>query len=316
MRRLLNFGVSDPLTLGMAHPVADRLETLGRARPATLRTRILALGAMSVMAIASAPFSIAGEHPETNTQSHSKARYKFMSSINGKLGQSYEIVTEDGEKKAYQILEGGDRKEVPLTRNDDGSLQLTYEDGQVIEIPYIDGDELAGLGDLKELKKLKFLKNLKGLEGLEGLDGLKHLNLMDLVGSEIRIFSTDDETYDFDDESFEKFPEDIRKMLRSKGQSKSFTILHDGETRKWLNQSDDQLKIFALPDTVVDMDFDFLNSSDPLDSAQHQLDIATQKLEALAEDENLSYDLKNALRDIESARRSLEEAEKRQSTEK
>ena len=61
MKNLLNLGVSDPLTLGMAHPVADRLERLGRARPATWRNRCLALSAMSVIAISTAPLSIAAD---------------------------------------------------------------------------------------------------------------------------------------------------------------------------------------------------------------------------------------------------------------
>ena len=59
MKNLLNFGVSDPLTLGMAHPVADRLETLGRARPVTRRSRALALGAMGVLALSTAPLTVA-----------------------------------------------------------------------------------------------------------------------------------------------------------------------------------------------------------------------------------------------------------------
>jgi len=59
MKRLLNFGVSDPLTLGMAHPVAARLETLGRARPATWKSRALALSAMTLISISTAPITAA-----------------------------------------------------------------------------------------------------------------------------------------------------------------------------------------------------------------------------------------------------------------
>jgi len=61
MKNLLNLGVSDPLTLGMTHPVTDRLETLGRARPTTWRSRCLALSAMSVIALASSPLSVAAD---------------------------------------------------------------------------------------------------------------------------------------------------------------------------------------------------------------------------------------------------------------
>jgi len=64
MKRFLNFGVSDPLTLAMAHPVKDRLQSLGRARPTTWRTRCLALSAMSVIALASAPITTAESAPK------------------------------------------------------------------------------------------------------------------------------------------------------------------------------------------------------------------------------------------------------------
>jgi hypothetical protein len=61
MKNLLNFGVSDPLTLGMAHPVADRLERLGRAKPISTLSRMTAFGFIGVVATLTAPFSIAGE---------------------------------------------------------------------------------------------------------------------------------------------------------------------------------------------------------------------------------------------------------------
>ena len=59
MKRVLNFGVADPLTMGMTHPIADRLKTLGRARPVTWKSRGLALSAMSMIALASAPITMA-----------------------------------------------------------------------------------------------------------------------------------------------------------------------------------------------------------------------------------------------------------------
>ena len=67
MKRLVNFGVSDPLTLGMAHPVADRLERLGRARSTTWRSRCLALSAMSVIVFSTAPLSVAASEAKVNT---------------------------------------------------------------------------------------------------------------------------------------------------------------------------------------------------------------------------------------------------------
>jgi len=63
MKNLINLGVADPLTLGMAHPIADRLERLGRARPISKFSRILALSAMGVLVIASAPITTAESKP-------------------------------------------------------------------------------------------------------------------------------------------------------------------------------------------------------------------------------------------------------------
>ena len=319
MKKLLNFGVPDPLILGMAHPVADRLETLGRARPATWRSRCLALSAMSVIALSTAPLSIAADHPEHESSVKSETRFKFLSSVNGKKGQSYEIVTEDGVKKAYRLLEGGKRKEVDLTKKDDGSYQLTYDDGQIIDLPNLDEDaieSLRGLASLEALEGLKGLKALKSLESLSELSSLK--DLKDLEGLEIsdgniQVFTLGDKNLDTSEHSkmLDKFPEKIRKMLASKGGANSLHIIREGDSVKWLSDNHEGRDVFGLDDTVVDSRFEFFKSSDPLETAQRQLERTKQHLEALSDNESVSFDLKNALRDIESAQKSLEEAESR-----
>ena len=322
MKRLLNFGVSDPLTLGMAHPVADRLETLGRARPATWRSRCLALSAMSVIAISTAPLSIAADHPDHDTEAHSKMHYKFVSNFDGKKGQSYEIVTEDGVKKAYRILKGGKRKEVDLIERDDGSYQLTNDDGQTIDIPNIDVEALeglkglAGLKNLEGLKSLRALKSLESLEGLAGLQSLKDLEdfeSLEFSNGDIQIFTSDGADLSFSDGSkvFDKFPKKIRDMIASKDGSKTIKIIRDGDTSKWLSGGHEKGSVFELDDTVVDTRFEFFQSSDPLETAQRQLERTKRQLELLSDNESVSFDLKNALRDIESAQKSLEEAESR-----
>ena len=60
MKRLLNFGVSDPLTLAMTHPVTDRLETLSRAKTLTKGGRATVFAMISGLAVFSAPFTVAG----------------------------------------------------------------------------------------------------------------------------------------------------------------------------------------------------------------------------------------------------------------
>ncbi len=319
MKKLLNLGVSNPLTLGMAHPVADRLETLGRARPATWGSRALALSAMGVIALASAPLSIASDSSDHDTESHFETRYKFMSNFDGKKGQSYEIVTEDGVKKAYRILEGGKRKEVDLVQKDDGTYQMTYDDGQVIDLPNIDVESLKGLKGLSSLKKLEgleglaALKSLEGLEGLEGLKALESLKGIKLSGQNIQIFTSEDEEFSFSDdaESSGKFPERLREMLKSKDGSHQIKIITNGDKSTWFSEDGKLAEGFELDDTIVGTRFEFFQSSDPLETAQRQLERTKRQLESLSENENLSFDLNNALRDIESAQKSLEEAESR-----
>ena len=88
MKRLLNLGVSNPLTLGMAHPVADRIETLGRARPTTWRSRCLALSAMGGIAFTKAPLTMALGHcvyqgPANDGGNDSKNTRGFRQRYNG-----------------------------------------------------------------------------------------------------------------------------------------------------------------------------------------------------------------------------------------
>ena len=319
MKNLLNLGVSDPLTLGMAHPVADRLETLGRARPMTWRSRCLALSAMSVIALSTAPLSVAAGEPDLNTETHSKVRFKFESKSNGQTGQSYEIVSENGVRKAYQILEGGKRKEVDLTQKDNGAYQLTYADGQIVDLPNIDVEALEGLKGLAGLKSLEGLKGLQALESLEGLEGLAGIESFaelygldgaHFSGKDVQVFTLDGTEFNISDDSnlLDKLPEKVRKMIASKDGGKHIRIVRSGDVTKWGLEDDDA---FKLDDTVVDARLEFFQSSDPLETAQRQLERTKRQLESLSGNENVAFDLKNALRDIESAQKSLEEAESR-----
>ena len=316
MKKLLSLGVSDPLTLGMAHPVADRLETLGRARPTTWRSRFLALGAMSVIALASAPHSIASDHPE---KVKTETRFKFISNFDGEKGESYEIVTEDGERKAYRILEGGEREPAVLEEDENGGYRLTYSDGKTVDLPSINFEKLEGLKGLKGLAALKSLKGLEGLDGLaalkslEGLNGLSNLEGLESGDVEIRILNSEDHHFSGDGsfENLAEFPERLRELLQSKDGSKQIKIIKRSELGNKFSFHDKDGESFDLPDTFVDMRFEFNQDDDPLGMARRQLDETKRQLETLSDDKNLSFDLKNALRDIESAQQSLEEAENR-----
>ena len=309
MKRLLNLGVSDPLTLGMTHPMADRLETLGRARPMTWRSRYLALSAMSAIAISTAPLSIAADAPEKEIE------VKVVTN-----GQSYEIVDEDGGKKAYRILKGEERKEVDLTKKSDGTYQLTYDDGQVVELPNFDeriadaservaraSDAVAELDKIQGHVSFKMKEGIDMVEAIENLKGLKiSMDVRNLEGLEFsgkRVVVIED-----DGEDGYKFLENPDFL----NQKKEFKIIRKGDAENWVIDRETGIDGFQLEDSVVESRVvEIFESSDPIETARHQLERAKRQLENLSDNESVSFDLQNALRDIESAQKSLEEAERR-----
>lgn len=263
MRRLLNFGVSDPLTLGMAHPIADRLEILGRARPVSKRSRAVAFGFIGLAAMLSAPLTIAADHPDKVLG--------FNIHVDGKArsGQSYEITNEDGVKKAYRILENGDRREVNLDERGDGSYRLTYEDGQIVDIPHIDLDGLEGLKSLENLKALKGLKSLEGLAGLDGLAGLEGLSALEGLsglsnviirgaefdgaafpaGVKIIVQGTEIDVTGDGSELDEDKRATLQNLLRKTAKDRWFS--RDGDIRTFTFKGDDKASFSALADTIV-----------------------------------------------------------------
>lgn len=66
MKRALDFGVSDPLTLGMVNPIAARLQTLGHARPTTWGSRSLAFITMAFLTFSTAPMTVAESAADKN----------------------------------------------------------------------------------------------------------------------------------------------------------------------------------------------------------------------------------------------------------
>jgi len=302
MKMLLNLGVSNPLTLGMAHPIADRLETLGRARPTTWRSRCLTLSAMGVLAIASAPLSIA-EDTQDNVKTESA--YKFIFDQTGKESQRFEVVTEDGVKKAYRILESGEREPTVLKENSDGTYRLSLSNGQPFDLPNIDFSEIENLKGLKGLAALKDLKGLTGLAALSDLQGIDfedaEIHILNSSGTDLSAFNSD--------EFLAKFPKSIRDKIEFGGEFRRVKIVKSGDNKFDFENLDGES--FSLPDSVIDLNVVFEAHNGSLAAANRQLERTKAQLEALAEDETLSFDLQNALRDLESAQKSLEAAEER-----
>ena len=314
MKRLLNLGVSDPLTLGMTHPVADRLETLGRATPLTKGGRVTVLGILSGLAVLSAPFTLAADE----TTPKKEIKYKFVSSQDGFEHQSYEVVNENGEERAYEISKNGERVPAQLEQLEDGTKRIHLSDGQIIDLPNITNfEKLKGLGDLARLEGFEDLKKLEALADFEGLAHFTALKEIEIDGQDLDtfVFNSVKSGEELSEEILAKFPESLQELFNDANGTKEIKILKNGKIEAF-DFSELDVETITLPDTVVDLNFAFVTDSDPLAQALRQIERTERQLSKLAEDETVAYDLENAMRDLESARKSLEAAEARLEREK
>jgi len=222
---------------------------------------------MGVLAIVSAPLTIAADAPEEKI-------IRYVTTASGET-QSYEILTEDGERRAYKLLNNGERETAKIVSNADGTFRLIGTNGQSVVLPKIDLDKLENLKSLEGLRGLEALTALNGLEGLVGdtggLNELTKSGVLDLSKAKFRVYNIDDS------DRVVSIP----------------TMIVDGK------------------ETGMNVKVLFEEGGQSLASAKRQLDRTQKQLEALAKNENLSFDLENALRDIQSARKSLEAAENR-----
>lgn len=314
MKNLLNLGVSDPLTLGMSHPVADRLETLGRSQTLTKGSRATVLGILGGLAVLSAPFTLAAD----DTTPKKEIKYKFVSSQDSLSNQSYEVVNENGEERAYIISENGERVPAQLEQLEDGTKRIHLSDGQIIDLPNITGfEDLKVLGDLTSLEGFESLEKLEALADFEGLAHFTALKEIKIDGEDLDTFAFNavKSGEELSEEILAKFPESLQELFNDANGTKEIKILKNGKFEAF-DFSELDGETITLPDTVVDLNFAFVSDKDPLAQALRQIERTERQLSKLAEDETLTYDLENAMRDLESARKSLEAAEARLEQEK
>ena len=314
MKNLLNLGVSDPLTLGMTHPVADRLETLGRSQTLTKGSRATVLGILGGLAVLSAPFTLAAD----DTTPKKEIKYKFVSSEDGINNQGFEIVSEDGQERAYTFSENGERVPAQLEQLEDGTKRIHLSDGQIIDLPNITNfEKLKGLGDLARLEGFEDLKKLEALADFEGLAHFTALKEIEIDGQDLDtyVFNSVKSGEELSEEILAKFPESLQELFNDANGTKEIKILKNGKIEAF-DFSELDGETITLPDTVVDLNFAFVTDSDPLAQALRQIERTERQLSKLAEDETVAYDLENAMRDLESARKSLEAAEARLEQEK
>ena len=308
MKNLLNFGVSDPLTLGMSHPVADRLETLGRSKPYSKGSRAAAFGIIGGLAVLSAPFTLAAD----KSAPKKAFKFEFVSTESGLENQSFEVVNENGEERAYAIAKNGERVPAQLETLANGNQRILLPDGQTIDLPnFSDLEHSKVLGELAAFQGFEDFEKLKTLGDLEGFAQLSALKDLEIDGDELSVFVSNAVRAgeELSDEILAGFPEHVRDLVSNAKEAKQIKILKNGETETF-NFFGPNGDLVTLPDSVVDLNFSFATDDDPLRQALRQIERTERQLSKLAEDETLTFDLENAMRDLESARKSLNAAEK------
>jgi|GEM_PF-5984564 len=204
MTKWFDLGVSHPLALGMAHPLADRLETL--ASPKVNKVWAKGATAAFVLGVAtmSAPLTIAENHPEntlddtvvTTNSNKSVIKIQKTDDDGNEIKKHYEIEINGDAFEAYEFDEDGNKRKVDPSEIegfniDDAknSKSWAFSVGDDNELKFNSGKHIT-LGSKGEVRMLRFpelakMENLKGLEGLKVLSNLEDLKaLSDLEGLE------------------------------------------------------------------------------------------------------------------------------------
>lgn len=334
--KLLDLGMSDPLTLGMASPLADRIEILGRTRPVTNHTRMMAGAVLLGLAAISAPLTIADAHPEPESQLKSKTVIAFSEgdtwskygTARLREGKSFEIVTEDGETTAYRISNGGKAREtVDVEVLDSESFRITLKDGEIVEF---EKPDLSGLKALKGLESLKSLESLEGLSGLSALSSLGELSeLEDLAELERfksleslrdpelqRLLKERGVTIDLDDNAvFFVTPDGEETVLPDTLRERIQDAVR-GDTRikdLKIEQFSGTIELPAspsadVPDSIIITKRNNIRRDHSFRLAEIQLEQAARQIEHLSKNEEMSKILEQAMKDLEKAKASLEKA--------
>lgn len=212
MIKWLDLGMSDPLTLGMAHPLADRLECLASPKVNKGLSRSLTAGLIVSVGLITAPLTIAEAHPEHDlpdtvvsmTKKNSVIEIVKTDDGGETIKKRYEIKLDGDTFEAYEVdvagrktkidpedIEGFDLEKAKKSKswsfeiNDDNNLK--FQTGKdiakkhgVYSFLHSDGDEhstnrqsIRVFSADKDLKEA--LKGLESLEGLEKLEALKSL---------------------------------------------------------------------------------------------------------------------------------------------
>lgn len=303
----------------------------------TLRSapRALAISALGAMAISVASFSVAAAQDVKNSASSSST---VSATIDGRPGESYEIVTEDGSSTAFHILENGDRLPVPLTQKEDGSSEIVLGDGEIVEIlPNSYGNSQSwsessdgsassnsysgnsnnrsssGLSDYlprrsgeanradRERDRYRNMGKAQR-ERLQNMRENQRKRLEEMSGRQWENWNSSSDGEASSSESGRRYGNrDSRYNYRN---------YRGAEGRENRRQRMDEMRQRLLDMQGVSNLEELMagRRTSSMDSAQRQLDSAMRQLEKLQENGNTSPALKKALRDLEKAQKSIDEA--------
>ena len=201
--KFLNFGMDNPLTLSMAHPLAERVETIGHKTARASVSRSAACAIIVGGALITAPLTLASDNapnPNPSQQneelagaaSNGEKKFVFKTSkvvkIDNEDGQ-LEVIGENGKVQAFRIDENGVKTEIDPSEIDSISVEM---------LDNLDGlEDLSGLGNLAGLESLKELEGMKiFLSDTGSLNGLDSEKLEEII--EKAISGTNVEGFEFD----------------------------------------------------------------------------------------------------------------------
>ncbi len=212
----LDLGVSDPLTLGMAHPLADRLEYLASPKINKGVTRTVTAALILAVGTLTAPLTIAEDHPEhslpdtviSSQKSKSVIKVTRKDDNGNEVKKHYEIELNGDEFEAYEVDVAGRKTKVDLSEIEGfdaekakNSKSWSFSVGDDNKLKFMTGEDVRKHKGIYGFLNSKnsfpsanksihvYSSDEKLREGLKGLDALD----LEENHQNIRVFSADKE---------------------------------------------------------------------------------------------------------------------------
>lgn len=328
LKTLINFGVSDPLMLGLDHPLKDRLMTLKSSPKSPKFLRGISAVALIIGGLAlTTPTTYADSHPEPEVKTKSKSKSVWTVTNDNDGNKRYVITQDDGETEGY-VVDSRTGQKTPLSASEIEKRLSDMPDvpkpptppkppkfprGVTMSKVFADigeeGDEenvivLENWGEIAEFAGLENLKSLESLKHFKSLKDLKNLRGMideDAIEAWAEDFSAEMEVWG------EAFGEDMGRMGETL--AKRF---EDGNTRikVMINDEDGMVRSITSGDIAgrIRSRIDDGAVEAQLRSVREQLK-QTERLLA-REDRPKSSELATARKELANARKALKDAER------